>query len=124
MFFASLGFGRVGAPSLDDDGHVLVASLDDLLGHKLEVLLQRVEAKDYRDITAMLASGSTLENGLGAARALFPNFPPCEAVKALVYFQDGDLSALSLRERAVLVDRVDRLRALTQVSILSRHLGG
>lgn len=121
-FFAGLGFGRVGMPSPDDEGGLLLASLDDLLGHKLKVLLQRVETKDYRDIVALLESGLTLENGLGAACALFANFPLCEAAKALVYFGDGDLAGLSAADRATLVTHVDRFTKPAVVSIASARL--
>ena len=44
-FFGGIGFGRVGTPELTTDGVAAVASADDLLAHKLKVLLQRVEAK-------------------------------------------------------------------------------
>ncbi len=37
--------------------------LNDLLGHKLKVLLQRVELKDYIDIAALLKNGADLERG-------------------------------------------------------------
>lgn len=47
------------------------ASLLDLAGTKLKALLQRVEAKDYRDIAALLEHGIKLEDILGSARALF-----------------------------------------------------
>ncbi len=121
-FFAGLGFGRVGRPTVIDEG-ILLASLDDLLGHKLKVLPQRVEAKDCQDIAAMLDAGQALERGLGAARALFANFPPCEAVKALVYFDDSDLAALSSRDRSILAAHVDRLRTPTRAEIRSKRLG-
>ena len=107
-FFTGMGFGRVGEP-VQTDNRLLLASLDDLLGHKLKVLLQRVEAKDYRDIAAMLHAGQRLEDGLGAAVALFPNLPPCEAVRALVHFEGSDLANLTRRERNILVAHVQRL---------------
>ncbi len=120
-FFAGLGFGRVGHP-IEIDRGILLASLDDLLGHKLKVLLQRVEAKDYRDIAAMLATGMDLTRGLGAAMALFPNLPPGEAVKALVYFGDGDLAKVSDAERAILVASAEAIGKPTPLPILSTSL--
>ena len=48
-----------------------VASLDDLMAHKLKVILQRPEKKDYLDIAAMLVAGVALERGLAAAHQLF-----------------------------------------------------
>ena len=121
-FFTSLGFGRVGAPVLADEGDLLLASLDDLFGHKLKVLLQRVQAKDYIDIAAMLDSGKIFEDGLGAAVALFPNVPPCEVARALSYFKGGDLASLALRTRETLVAHVGRLGAPSLVRRLSSSL--
>lgn len=79
-FFGAIGFGRVGTPNTTDDGVLQVASLDDLMATKVKVVLQRAEAKGYRDIAAMLAAGVDLANGLAAARAIFgPNFQPSES---------------------------------------------
>jgi hypothetical protein len=57
-FFGGIGFGRIGAPDLTDDGVLRIASMDDLMATKLKVMLQRVEAKDYRDIAAMIRAGA------------------------------------------------------------------
>lgn len=104
-FFAMPGFGRIGKPERTDDGVLRVASPVDLLATKLKTILQRAEAKDYRDIAALLRAGGDLATGLGAARALFgPNFQPGEALKALVYFADGDLGNLPRRDQALLTD--------------------
>lgn len=94
-FFGNLTFGRVNDP-LKPSGHsLLTASLIDLLGHKLKVILQRPEEKDYLDIISILKSGITLNDGLSSALGLFPNmFAISECLKALVYFEDGDLRQL------------------------------
>ena len=90
-FFGGIGFGRVGRPDRTEDGVLRIASLLDLFGTKLKVLLQRVAARDYLDLAAILRAGVPLPDGLGAARALFGNeFPPIEAVKALAYFDEGE----------------------------------
>ena len=90
-FFGTIGFGRVGHPDRTADGGPWVASLLDLFGIKLKVLLQRVAARDYLDLAAILRAGLPLPDGLGAARALFGNeFPPMEAVKTLAYFDEGE----------------------------------
>ena len=49
----------------------------------------------------MLDAGRTLEDGLGAAVALFPNLPPCEVARALTYFEGGEsrLGAPSIVQR-------------------------
>ena len=90
-FFGDIDTGRVGDPERTDDGVLRVASLLDLFGTKLKVLLQRVAARDYLDLAAILRAGAPLEDGLGAATALYgQQFPPTEAVKALAYFDEGD----------------------------------
>ena len=103
-FFGSLPFGRVGEPEETSDHVARVASLLDLAGTKIKVLLQRVEAKDYRDVAALLAHGIPLAQILAAGRALFgPAFNPLVAQKALAYFQGGDLNTLDEPTRALLV---------------------
>ena len=99
-FFGNIDIGRVGHPDQTEDEVLWVASLLDLFGTKLKVLLQRIAARDYVDLAAILRTGKPLQDGLGAARALFGSgFPPMEAVKALAYFDEGD---------AVNVDAVTR----------------
>ena len=70
-FFGRLSFGRVGEPELTTDEVMAVASLEDLMAHKLKVILQRIESKDYVDIAALLKAGVSLEKGLSAAIALY-----------------------------------------------------
>ena len=105
-FFGDINFGRVGHPDMTTDGTIAVASLLDLFGTKLKVLLERVEAKDYLDLEALLRSGLTLAEGLGAATALFGNqFPPMEAVKALSYFDEGDARTLPSETKKYLTEQ-------------------
>jgi hypothetical protein len=66
-FFGGIDVGRLGEPETTSDGVLAVASPEDLLAHKLKVMLQRIEAKDYRDVAAFLRSGIPLELGLGGA---------------------------------------------------------
>ena len=103
-FFGGITFGRVGDPDLTTDGVLRVASTLDLAGTKVKALLQRVEAKDYRDVAALLGQGVALLDILGAGRALFgPSFNPIVARKALVYFEGGDLESLEPALRVQLV---------------------
>lgn len=96
-FFRELAIGRVGISQISADGVALVASSLDLLATKLKVLLQRAERKDYQDVAALLGSGLSLAECLGAAAALYGSqFPARECLKALVYFADGDLAELGL----------------------------
>lgn len=119
-FFAMPGFGRVGQPEHTDDGVLRVASPLDLLATKLKTILQRAEAKDYRDIAALLRAGNDLATGLGAARALFgPNFQPGEALKALVYFADGDLPALDTQDQTLLTHASSQVGDLPHLPIAS-----
>ena len=118
-FFGGLAFGRVGTPDLTRDGILQVASLDDLLAHKLKVVLQRAEAKDYHDIAAILEAGVPLDRGLAAARALYGhNFQPSESLKALVYFEDGDLRTLPDTQKTSLIDAARSVRTLPLLPLI------
>jgi len=122
-FFGTIGFGRVGEPEVTEDGVLQVASLDDLMATKVKVVLQRAEAKDYRDIAAMVGVGVDLAKGLSAARALYGiNFQPSESLKAMVYFEDGDLLTLAMGERARLIQAVSGVRDLPHVEVLAQQL--
>jgi hypothetical protein len=57
----------VGEPEASEDGVIVAASLEDLLAFKLKLVVQRIEAKDYLDVAAILRSGLPLERGLAAA---------------------------------------------------------
>ena len=124
-FFGTIGFGRVGQPGFTEDGVLEVASLDDLMATKVKVVLQRAEAKDYRDVAAMVDTGVSLPHGLAAARAIFgPNFQPSESLKALVYFSDGDLKTLTIAEKNTLVQAVKAVHDLPEVKVISKVLAG
>jgi hypothetical protein len=122
-FFGGIGIGRVGTPDLTGDGVMKIASLQDLLSTKLKVLLQRIESKDYRDIVAILRSGIKLETGLGAASSMYsPIFQPSEAMKALTYFEGGDLASLPPADREYLTRAVSLVRSIPPCGIVSRSL--
>jgi len=122
-FFGALSFGRVGVPQLTDDGIVQVAAFDDLMATKVKVILQRIEAKVYQDIAAMIRFGISLSQGLAGARALYgPSFQPSESLKALVYFEGGDLHRLTQEERTILIETASSVRALPSVGIRGHAL--
>ena len=122
-FFGSIDFGRVGIPDITNDGVMHIASLDDLLATKVKVILQRIEAKDYRDLAAMLNAGASLSRGLAAARTLFGTaFQPSESLKAMVYFKGGDLHTLPQDEKNRIVAAVSAVRDLPEMPILSYEL--
>jgi hypothetical protein len=88
-FFGGVKNGCVCEPNKTDDDVLCVASMDDLFAHKLKVIHDRAEAKDYQDIAVMLASGHSLSRGLAALEALFgSSVPPMVTLKSLVYFND------------------------------------
>lgn len=122
-FFGGLKFGRVGEPLLTRDGVLEVASLDDLMAHKLRVILQRPEKKDYEDLAAMIRSGCSVAQGLAAARALFGRaFQPAAALKALVYFEGGDLAALRRADRNSLITAASAVSVLPTIKVRSGSL--
>lgn len=108
-FFGGLHLGRVGEPQPTADGVLLVASLLDLAGTKAAVVQQRAEKKDYLDLAALLRAGISLEQAIGAARALYrEQLNPMITLKALTYFADGDLRELPPEVQRVLVERAAR----------------
>jgi predicted nucleotidyltransferase component of viral defense system len=126
-FFGEVGMGRVGAPSQTDDGILSVASPLDLLATKLKVIMQRAEAKDYIDIAQLLRDGSSLSQGLGAARSMYGSaFAPAECLRALTFYDDGDLAKVDTKVRQEL--RVQAARAyqvfpLPIFDIVNKQLG-
>ena len=89
----------------------------------VKVILQRIEAKDYQDIAAMIRFGISLSHGFAGARTLYgPAFQPSESLKALVYFEEGDLHRLTEEERTLLIEAASALRALPTVGIRGKTL--
>ncbi|EJW09317.1 hypothetical protein A33M_1632 [Rhodovulum sp. PH10] len=97
-----------------------IAALLDLAGAKARVVQMRAEAKDYLDIAALLEDGRIgLPMALAAARAMYgTEFNPQITLKALTYFDEGDLRKLpqavkdGLAEAVRAVD-LDRLPVVT-----------
>jgi hypothetical protein len=96
-FFGLPGFPRLAPPLVAPDNGLQVASLLDLGGTKASVVQLRAEAKDYIDIDAMLTDGRIdLPMALAAGRAIYgTQFNPQSTLKALSYFEDGDLRRLT-----------------------------
>jgi Nucleotidyl transferase AbiEii toxin, Type IV TA system len=122
-FFGSIGFGRVNDPLQTRDGILLVASLDDLMATKLKATLDRAEAKDYRDIAAMISAGVSLPAGLSAFKAMFDS-EPAQVLRALGFFKDGDLDTLSNADQQLLRNARDRIGQLPDVVVSHRSLTG
>jgi len=95
-FFGVPDIAQLKAPHLAPDNGLQVASLLDLAGTKASVVQQRAEAKDYIDIDAILTDGGIdLATALAAAKAIHKNqFNPLISLKALSFFDDGDLHRL------------------------------
>jgi hypothetical protein len=94
-FFGSLGIKRVQDPDIAEENGVQIASLLDLLASKLKTIQLRAETKDYRDIVAMFDAGLSLAEGLAAAAGIYgKEFNGALSLKALTFFQDGDLPSL------------------------------
>jgi Nucleotidyl transferase AbiEii toxin, Type IV TA system len=115
-FFGGFKFGRVNDPLQTSDGVLLVASLDDLMATKLEATLDRAEAKDYQDIVAMLSAGVSLPQALSAFKTMFQG-EPAQALRAIGFFDDGDLSTLSASDREILTNARDRVIELPDVHL-------
>lgn len=118
-FFGSLRFGRVEEPEVCDNG-IVVASLLDLFGHKLKVVQQRAELKDYADIAAILEGGIPLECGLGAACALFPELNPQVSLRALSFI--GDVQGMTEEQKRLLELCVSEIRDIVPASRISDSL--
>jgi hypothetical protein len=100
-FFGGLTMGRVRDPEETSDGVLFVASMLDLAGMKAVVVQKRAEAKDYLDLLAIMENGISLPEALGAAQALYRGqYNPLFTLKALSYFNDGDLHLLTPRQKA------------------------
>lgn len=90
------------------DNGIRIASLIDLAGMKAAVVQQRAEAKDYLDFHALINREAVdLPMALAAASRIYPDsFQPQLTLKALTYFDDGDLHILSESVRLGLVEAV------------------
>jgi hypothetical protein len=101
----------------------LVASLEDLMATKLKTTLNRAEAKDYRDIAAMISAGVSLAAGLSAFKKMFDG-EPAQILRALGYFGDGDLNMLSVADRNILCNARDQMGKLPEVHLKPGSLTG
>lgn len=101
------------------DNGLKIASLLDLAGTKASVLQVRAEAKDYVDMDALIYGGGIgLPMALAAGEKLYgTSFNPEITLKALCYFEDGNLRdlpedmklRLAMAVRAVDLDRLPAL---------------
>lgn len=96
-FFGVPHLPRLLLPVVSGDNGLKVASLLDLAGTKASVVQVRPERKDYLDLDVLITKGGiTLPMALTAAQALYgAAFNPQITLKALSYFEDGNLRYLS-----------------------------
>jgi hypothetical protein len=121
-FFGGLAIGRINEPLQTTDSTLLVASIEDLLVTKLKAIIDRAEAKDYRDISAILSARVSLEKALGAFAKIYGKDPGLP-LKAVGYFKDGDLPSLPKADQDVLRAARD-LRALIRRMSMENPLWG
>lgn len=115
-FFGGIDFGRVGEPLLTRDRTLLVASRDDLMATKLKAMLDRAEARDYRDIAEMITAGVSLSSGLGAFKRMFKG-EPSQVLRAIGYFRDGDLPTLAKSDQELLRNARDQIVDIPDVPV-------
>ncbi len=100
-------------PPLIVDNDLKIASINDIAGTKIATIQARAEIKDYIDIDIILQKTDiTLNKMLMNGRKLYGRtFNPENALKALCYFEDGNVNRLdnAIRQRLVkAVSKVDR----------------
>jgi hypothetical protein len=95
-FFGVPNLPRLEKPVVSPDNRLRIASLLDLAGTKVSVIQLRAEAKDYLDMDALMTLGKIdLPTALAAAQKIYgQSFNPEITLKALSYFDDGNLRNL------------------------------
>jgi len=105
---------------------IFVASMLDLFGMKCATVSQRAEAKDYVDIYTIINNTDlTLEQGLGAALAIYgQQYNAILTLKALSFFNDGNVKSLPDKIKHDLSDRVEKCNLDNVPNILPTMLIG
>lgn len=115
-FFGDLSIGRINEPLQTKDSTLLVASLEDLLATKLKAIMDRAEAKDYRDISAILSAGVSLEKALAAFAKIYRKDPGLP-LRAMGFFKGGDLPSLPKADQDVLRKARDHVTEIPEVTL-------
>lgn len=104
-FFDVPKLPQLEVPHVVKENNLKVASLLDLAGTKASLVQVRAEAKDYEDVDALIRVGQvSLPTALAAVQFLYgPGFNPEVTLKALSFFDDGNLGDLpdDLKRRLV-----------------------
>jgi Nucleotidyl transferase AbiEii toxin, Type IV TA system len=99
-FFGMPKINVVKPPTVANEIGLKVASLIDLAGMKASVVQKRAQLKDYIDVDALITSGTDLPTALSAAAVIYGGtFNPLITLKALSWFDDGNLAKLSSTAR-------------------------
>ena len=127
-FFGVPGIPRLVRPHRVRENGLRVASMLDLAGTKASVVQIRAEARDYIDIDAMITSGKIdLASALVAGIAIYGSqFNPEITLKALSYFDDGDLRGLpeAVKSRLATAAREVDLDTLPDLNSLKHEWHG
>src|SRR5438874_247099 len=88
------------------------------LGHRTSVDfdLFNTAPLNKRDIAAILSAGVSLERGLGAFAKMYSKDPGL-VLRAIGFFKDGDLPALSKRDQDTLRAARDRIVEIPDVAV-------
>ncbi len=120
-FFGVPSLPRLRPPHVAKDNGLRIASLLDLAGTKASVVQMRAEAKDYLDIDAFLRlSNIDLPTSLAAGQKLYGvSFNPEVTLKALSFFDDGNLRSLAddVKQRLVAAAREVDLERLPELGL-------
>ncbi len=124
-FFGVPKLGQVREPEVDAESGIRIASWLDLAGTNAATVQVRAEAKDYIDIDALIESGVGLDWACAAALAIYgPSAHPLGTLKALSYFEDGNLAKVSestRRRLAAAAREVDPLSLPSVGSVYRRR---
>jgi nucleotidyltransferase AbiEii toxin of type IV toxin-antitoxin system len=113
-FFGKLNLNRVQNPDVMPENGIKVASLIDVAATTVATIQQRALTRDYEDILALVINGVSLSDMLAAAEAVYGStFNGALSLKALTFFNDGDLPSLSSVTQS-------RLRALASQIVLQQ----
>jgi Nucleotidyl transferase AbiEii toxin, Type IV TA system len=122
-FFGGLKLNRVRDPEVVPENGIQVASLIDVAATKLATIQQRAQARDYEDLAAIIDAGISLTDALAAAMAVYgKEFNGALSLKALTYFDDGDLPNLRLTIQKKLREQVRQIR-LNEIPEVSSKSG-
>lgn len=110
-FFGLPHLGVASPPDIEEQTGLRVASLLDIAATKASTIQKRAAARDYIDLDLLLTrAGLQLHDILKAGEVVYGNrFNPHITLKALSFFDDGDLPALSEDIKGRLQEAVTKL---------------